>query len=746
MNGKALLIAAFLASVVFISIQSVFAYDPNFQISGGKIRNVCGGSVNDPNCLNTCDVSSGSCSAPSGYSIWVFKCNGVAKRPNTNIFECLKNGKNFGQTTKNIGEFAKPCKTIQMDVVDDSTGAAVDWLVWVSNKQDCDGGGKFEIDVFDVDVNPSSVDEGDDITISGKIKLENAPSGTHTVTVKWFIDGDLKETETVSMNEGDVESVSEDFDTSGFDDGTHTGKIKAIVDSVSDQDSDTFEVEEEDGNGGGEEDLRLGSLDVSPSTICRDDDQLIEFSIPVTLEDGEDDTEILVRFFIEDNDGGFIQVDSQRRNLDDGETRTFTGSFDYDANRFDLSSHDVKAVAENGDSETEFATLRVVTCPLVSDRNVDVGFISLNPEFPNQGEIVIGSVPITLKKATLPENVLVTVKVDGSTLVTTSIHYVSLTTQTLQFTIDTSFLATGTHTVEVLGKVDSVTDKSLRTFTVGPLPKIPTAPQHCLVIEDVWSDRPLRDGESFQITARVRNCGLSGETVTRTILDGFNKSFTFGSFFLSPDKTKDVTFTVFVPDEVFGQTTLRARAFSAFASDSLSKDFIVQSGFPTLNVKSQYGVNECRVNTIKFDIMNSGSVSDTFKISVSGDVASWFTTLPQEVTLESKQVRTIEALVSVPCGTQPGLYQFTLTVKGSPDVSVTSTLKVSKPFTFPRISLPTGLAVSTQALAKWLLLTLLIFLLLVALIAFLAWVLYYHPRREDPEKFKKPPYSRIKTD
>ncbi|MEM5777341.1 MAG: hypothetical protein QXJ06_02735, partial [Candidatus Aenigmatarchaeota archaeon] len=123
-----------------LSLNIILAYDPNYSIFNGKIRNVCGGSENDPNCNpNTCNVATGSCSAPAGYTISVYKCKGIAKRPGTNIFECLNMpGYNyitgsFGLSYASLASYVEPCTTIQIDVVKDGVGK--DWIVWVSDKQ-----------------------------------------------------------------------------------------------------------------------------------------------------------------------------------------------------------------------------------------------------------------------------------------------------------------------------------------------------------------------------------------------------------------------------------------------------------------------------------------------------------------------------------------------------------------------------------------------------------------------------------
>jgi len=163
---------------------------------------------------------------------------------------------------------------------------------------DCDGCNNYEIKVFDVDTDPSSVDKGDDIEIEGKVKLIQAPSGDHDVTVKWYIDGDLIKRKTYSLEEGESKVVSYTYDTDDLDKGYHTAKIKAIVDDESDSDTQEFYVKEHEYYEDYEIDVGYISLDNTHPNLG----DILSGSVPIELEEAEDlPAYIDVRLYIDNH-------------------------------------------------------------------------------------------------------------------------------------------------------------------------------------------------------------------------------------------------------------------------------------------------------------------------------------------------------------------------------------------------------------------------------------------------------------
>ncbi len=813
MNKRPILITILLISVFVLPM--VLAYDPNYPISGGRIRNMCGGTQNDPNCYpNTCSEYTGSCNAVGGYSVSVYRCN-------RNTLECLDNGI-YNLNSASVSQYAEPCKTIQIDVVD-SSGVGRDWIVWVSDQwsncgggcpyastqarfhtdahptlesyltvnygervkavavhnqdtsrvwpniqltingpnnfqktclnEDCwftppysgtyslnanslDGSGlackdtatlvvtgappttttttttiptcpkpdicamkklfaiagpdmtvcaneltlldgsesyslnsyiisyewwddgsflsnddiflwsfsegthvvslivrdaewrtaidtvvinaescndNFQIDVKNVDASPSSLNEGDNLEITGTVTLLQSPAGSHPVEVKLYIDGDLKNTESIFLNQGDSEFVSFVEDTDGFDDGSHTAKIVATVhDAASDQDEDTFSI-----NGDDHEELQLDDFEVSPSSFCQDEDELVELSVDVKLNKG-DDEKIQAKFYVEDDDDHFFFVGDNDHKLDKGDEKTFTATYEYEAFDLDIGKHKVKVVVDNDDKEIEFTSFRIKDC----------GGIKRDFRFDKR------------------------VFVD-------------------QFSL-------------------------LR-------------PTHCLSVQDLWADEKLIPGKTVDIRATVSNCGSSVENNINTDLNAFKKTYSIATYSLSPSQSRDVIFTINVPKDAEETENMKATAYNAVASDSMSNSFIISDGIPVIFAKKEYTVNICETSKIKFDVLNKGDVSDVFTLSVSGESADWFSVLPGKVDLKASQRKTIEAVVDVPCDAKSGKYDFSLTASGSPAYTATSTLRAVKPFKFPTIDF-------NWMWLLWLLLGLLLLALLLALI------------------------------
>jgi hypothetical protein len=125
MKIKILLIVVFLLFITGV-FNFVFADNPNFPIFGGKIINDRCASSPNPACQPRCNLSSGSCTAPPGYTIEVYTCSGSKS-------VCLENPIK-GLSSANIGQYAGLCKTVQIDIAD-SAKTHVDWLVWVSDEQ-----------------------------------------------------------------------------------------------------------------------------------------------------------------------------------------------------------------------------------------------------------------------------------------------------------------------------------------------------------------------------------------------------------------------------------------------------------------------------------------------------------------------------------------------------------------------------------------------------------------------------------
>ncbi len=464
--------------------------------------------------------------------------------------------------------------------------------------------------------------------------------------------------------------------------------------------------------------LELGSLDVDPDNICRDEDETIDLSIRVTLESGPDNTEITTRFYIEDDYDDWDYLGKDEQNLDEGQTRTFEIEYDYDYDDLEEGRHDVKAVVAAGDVKiTEYADLDVDDCD--GEARVNVGYINLEPSNPDKGDIVEVKVPVTLESSEDDsDRVYVYAYIDDDKFYTTSKILDEDQTYRFKFTFDTDDYSTGSHKIKVKAKVDDETDTSTRSFTIGKI--FGEEQDHCLSIDNIRTDKPLQPGLSVKILIDVMSCGDADEDEVKAKVEAFSKTYYTGFFDIVSRQTKEVFIPVSVPDDASGKQTIRVTVWNDETTDSWSKDFVVSTGIPFIEIKKEFAVEECETEEIKLTVVNIGEVTDAFTLSVSGPVAEWITGIPEAVELEPDERKTITAYVSVPCDTESGYYEFTITAESSPKYSTTSSVHVVRPWVWPMFSLPTGFFWFTGI---WLWLPWLLLLLFIIFIIFLLLVL-----------------------
>ncbi|MBS3052299.1 MAG: hypothetical protein J4428_02935 [Candidatus Aenigmarchaeota archaeon] len=271
--------------------------------------------------------------------------------------------------------FPEGVHVVTLKVRDNQGAEGIDTVVITV---DCDD--DFAIDVHSVDASPSSLDEGEDVTVTGTVTLVEAPNGMHPVTAKLHIDDDFRNSITFYLSEGQSEYVFFIEDTSGLNDGTHTAKITASVDGVSAQDQDTFSVDEDHDDR--DDELRVDDFEASPASVCIDQDELVELSVDVELEEGNDNERVEAKFYVEDDNGHFFFVGDDDHEMDVDDRREFSTTFNFDAFDLDLGTHEVKVIVDNDDTETEFSSFRVEDCGVVRrdfviDRRVVIDQFSL---------------------------------------------------------------------------------------------------------------------------------------------------------------------------------------------------------------------------------------------------------------------------------------------------------------------------------------------------------------------------------
>ena len=464
--------------------------------------------------------------------------------------------------------------------------------------------------------------------------------------------------------------------------------------------------------------LSLSNFDVNPDTICADryehdyTNENIELSVRVNLEQGHDNTFVTTKFYVEDNDGNWHYIDKDDEYLDIGQTKTFSVDFNYYTDFLNEGVHDVRARVEaEGVIENIYSELDV-RCRY--DREtIEVGSISLDNEFPNFGDVIVVSATITLNYHDYyHEKVYVKGYLDNILIRSEDMIFDGTDTQTFQFTIDTGKYSTGPHTVRVKAEYRDKTDSSLRTFSTSPVGYYATGKEHCLSVDKIWLDNDLQPGESNKVNVRVMSCGTKYEKNVNMKLEAFSKTYYTGEFDVSPGSSKDVFVSITVPEDASEKQTFKITVWNSYTSDTWTKDFVVSTGVPFIEIKPEFMIEDCQRNRVSFDIVNNGKVSDTFTISLTGSGAEWVTGVPGTITLNPGERKTVNAYMSIPCDTEAGFYEFTITAKGSPEYSVTSTIQVVKSFRWPVI-FPTGLLVGWMFWLPWFLIIIVILILLI---------------------------------
>ena len=476
----------------------------------------------------------------------------------------------------------------------------------------------------------------------------------------------------------------------------------------------------------GSTELRIISTNVDPDRICQEEDETVELSARVELEQGNDNTLVTVRFYVEDDDGYWNYIGKDDERLDRDETRTFQIDYIYDADDLDASSHRIKFIASSDNREDiDYDYLYIRDCGNggSEDYRIDVKSITLDPEYPKKCQTVLVNVPIELIEArSFPQNIYIKAYIDNNLEYTTTIRYYDEETRVFKFTFDTCSYNSGTHSVRIESKVGSVTDTLSKSFTLEDDNAYDAYKNHCLDIEKIWTNNPVQPDEDIRVYAKITNCGTETESI-RASMEAFGMIVPDGIFTLPKGGSQEISFNVNVPENAAGTEPVAIKVWSSYASDALVKDFVVYTAIPIIEIEPVQEVEKGKLEKVKFDVINIGQVADTFHLELSGYASNWMAGMSPEITLEAGQRNTVEIYVNVPNEVENGDYQFTVSAQGSPRYAVTSTLKVVEGFKWPSVSLPalsiTGLFAGVGLWLPWLLLLLLLLLLLF----FLLWLL-----------------------
>jgi hypothetical protein len=228
------------------------------------------------------------------------------------------------------------------------------------------------------------------------------------------------------------------------------------------------------------------------------------------------------------------------------------------------------------------------------------------------------------------------------------------------------------------------------------------AEKHCLSVDRIWTDEPLRAGEKVNAYVRVGSCGTTTERDVRVRLTAFSRSYNSNILTISKGGSRDLSFIITVPEDAVGSHSFEATAWNNYKTDTWSKTLDIKASKPTISVKPEYTVEDCKVNRIALIISNEGDIEDTFTLSVTGPAAGWITGVPEKITLNAGQAERINAYVSVPCDIDEDFYQFTIKAQDSSDYTVTSGIRVERPYSWPEFNLPTGYFIGATGIFVWL--------------------------------------------
>jgi len=427
------------------------------------------------------------------------------------------------------------------------------------------------------------------------------------------------------------------------------------------------------------QELRIESLEVEPDLICRNDEVIIKFTAEVSLEEGEDNTLLVAKFYVRD-DGIWKYVDKDKEILDVGETKKFKVYYHYSPYDLEEGYHQIKVVIEDDDiKEKEYSEFYVSEC---EEYKVNVGYINLFPDNPREGEIIQASVPISLESGETPKNVDVKVYLDGSYYLFSNLRFLTLTSKTFKFTLPG--LESGEHSVKVEARVGSSRDSSERDFFVQP---VRILDDHCLFINDIEVEDYIIPGERVRVRVYVSNCGSYFENDIRVKLNAFSKNYYASPFDLAPGLMKEVSFLVSVPTRVEDIENFKVTVWNYYTTDSWSKEFKVEKPLILIQAEREFEVRVCELSTVSFTIVNRGKVEGEFPINFEGPVSEWLEEYPQTLTLEGGEEKTLFFNVFVPCDVKEGYYPLTMKIG---DEKFTMVFHVKKPLlqlTLPRFPL-----------------------------------------------------------
>jgi len=448
--------------------------------------------------------------------------------------------------------------------------------------------------------------------------------------------------------------------------------------------------------------VSIKDLEISPSTVCMDEDENIDISLPITLKEGND-VEFEVKFYIREGEE-WVYLGKDVETLNEDEKEEFEIEYKYEENTLAEGNYKIKAEIEyNDEEETEYAYLRVKNC--CNERaKFKIDEITLDPSNPKIGDMVIGTVPVELIEG-YNVNARLEAMVDGQLKNSENIWFgYAGQSKLFEFAFDTSDYGIGYHTVKIFVKTGSKTQEAEKEFYVSNERRdsdfVEYKREHCLRINEIKElNSPLKSGEKTELAVEIENCGDYMERNINTKLK--DSDVMLGSpFNLRPGEEKKIIFRFYANKT----ENLTINVWNSYNSVSRIYELKVYSGRLSIHLKPEYIVYADEDNKIRFSVRNLGKVEDEFEIQTSENVMDWVFGLPEKIELKPGESKTME--ITVNPNVVPGEYNFEIIAKtANSETTASSKFRVVE-----RWKVPTGLFMFAGIL-PWILLIILILVL-----------------------------------
>src|SRR3989338_8714670 len=240
---------------------------------------------------------------------------------------------------------------ISLKVTDNKGAADLDAVTVVVKSKPV----KFVVDVYDTEVQPSSVKQDGEMVILSNVRLSEAPDGKHPVSVSMSIDDREFDSETLNLAKTESQSISFNLKANNFTEGIHNVTVEASVEESSDKETKELEIEETP------QFVLIDDVGVSPISICNDENEEL-FLFARIKSQLPDPSKIKAMFFVKDNSGKFILIGDDEEILDENEDDMLSVRYGIKPFQLDPGMNEAKIIVQGEGRDTEFTKFVVKDC------------------------------------------------------------------------------------------------------------------------------------------------------------------------------------------------------------------------------------------------------------------------------------------------------------------------------------------------------------------------------------------------